>query len=287
LTVSVASDSSSQQVISRVDTLAAREYGQSVRAYWDETTHLYLQYGTTFQGGYVKTADGLATPRANNLFLADRAGIEPDHVVLDAGCGVCGPSIDIARHIPDVRIDAVTLSRAQAEVARDAVRAAGLRHRIQVHVADYHQLAFAGSRFDAVIFFESIYSVDLPRLFRETFRVLRPGGRVYAKEVFRQEEIASDLDQASIEEFENLFRYKLRPIGELADAVSAAGFEDVESRDLSDLVSSDHYFKAMTELVFGFPLPTEFGRRHKRRFTSAVLSFGEVRARKPGGTDPR
>jgi cyclopropane fatty-acyl-phospholipid synthase-like methyltransferase len=268
------------------DTPAAREYGESVRAYWEETTQLYLQYGTTFQGGYVKTADGPATPEANNLFLADRAGIEPGHLVLDAGCGVCGPSIDIAGHIPDVRIDAVTLSLAQAHVARDAVRAARFSDRM-VHVADYHHLPFAGARFDTVIFFESIYSVDLSQLFRETSRVLRPGGRVYAKEVFRQEEIASDLDQASIEEFENLFRYKLRPIGELADAVSAAGFEDVESRDLSQLVSSDHYFKAMVELVFGFPLPTEFGRRHKRRFTSAVLSFGEVRARKARGTDPR
>jgi hypothetical protein len=37
----------------------------------------------------------------------------------------------------------------------------------------------------------------------------------------------------------------------------------------------------MVEWVFGFPIPTEFGRRHQRQFNSAPLLFGEVRARKP------
>jgi ubiquinone/menaquinone biosynthesis C-methylase UbiE len=251
-----------------------------VRAYWEETTSLYLQHGTTFQGGFVYTPGKAVTSRENNLFLATRAGIQRGQSVLDAGCGVCGPSIDIANSIEGVRIDAVTLSPAQANVARDAVSAAGLNDQIKIHVCDYHHLAFKDERFDVVFFFESMYSVDLPQLFTEIHRVLRPTGRLYAKEVFRMEHLLSPQEQGAIDEFEDLFHYKMRSMSEAVENLAATGFEQIESRDLSALTSTRHYDRAMVEFVFGFPLPTEFGRRHHRTFKSVPVLFGELRARK-------
>lgn len=258
-----------------------RNYADAVQEYWEETTRLYLPLGTTFQGGLLRTSASSAAPLANNLYLASRAGIAPGDRVLDAGCGVCGPSIDIARHIGRVRIDAVTLSTGQARLARGAVLRAGLRDRITLITCDYHRLPFPAARFDVVFFFESLYSVNLPQLLREMHRVLRPGGRLYAKEVFRKEPPLSDAEDAAADEFERVFRYRVRAMSDLVDNVGAAGFDRVESRDLSPLMSTAHYDRAMVEWVFGFPLPTEFGRRHQRQFNSAPLLFGEVRARKP------
>lgn len=259
-------------------------YAESVQDYWNETTHLYLQHGTTFQGGLVRTADASSSPLANNLYLASRAGITAGDRVLDAGCGVCGPSIDIARHIERVRIDAVTLCAAQARLARDAVLRAGLSDRISVNACDYHRLPFQSERFDVVFFFESLYSVQLGQLLCEIHRVLRPGGRFYAKEVFRKESPLSNAEHAAVNEFENLFCYKLRAMSDLASIVGASGFDAVESCDLSPLMSTAHIDRAMVDWVFGFPLPTEFGRRHQRQFNSVPLLFGEVRARKPATT---
>jgi ubiquinone/menaquinone biosynthesis C-methylase UbiE len=258
-----------------------RNYADSVKAYWEETTRLYLQHGTTFQGGLMRTADTPSSPLANNLYLASRAGIAPGDRVLDAGCGVCGPSIDIARHVERVHIDAVTLCAEQARLARDAVLRAGLRDRISVNACDYHRLPFQSARFDVVFFFESLYSVQLGQLLGEIHRVLRPGGRFYAKEVFRKESPLSDAEHAAVNEFENLFCYRLRPMSDLAAILSASGFDAVESCDLSPSTSTEHIDRAMVDWIFGFPIPTEFGRRHQRQFHSVPLLFGEVRAHKP------
>jgi cyclopropane fatty-acyl-phospholipid synthase-like methyltransferase len=256
------------------------EYSADVREYWEETTGLYLEHGTTFQAGYIRGPDDRATARASNLYLASRAGIGPGQRVLDAGCGVCGPSIDIVRGIGDLRVDAVTLSPLQAKLARETIRHAGLEQWIDVYVCDYHELPFEAERFDVVFFLESLYSVDLSRLFAEVHRVLRPGGRVYAKEVFRREGPLSPVEQPALDEFEDVFHYKVRLMSETATTAAAAGFEQVECTDLNPLASTEHYARAMTEFVCGFPRPTAFGRRHYRRFPVVPVMFGEVRARK-------
>jgi cyclopropane fatty-acyl-phospholipid synthase-like methyltransferase len=260
----------------------ASTYSDGVRAYWEETTNLYLPHGTTFQVGFVSAPGQPTNAHTNNLQLAARAGIQPGQRVLDAGCGVCGPSIDIARSIPDIHIDAVTLSPLQATHARNRVSEAALTRQIEVHVGDYHALPFESGRFDVVFFFESMYSEDLPKLFAEVLRLLTPGGIFYAKEIFCMEKKLSLLEQAGLREFEEIFRYKARLMSETLDALIAAGFDHVESEDLTPLVSTRHFDEAMVENVYGFPSPTALGRRHIRHFRSAPLLLGEIRARKPG-----
>ena len=61
------------------------------------------------------------------LVLAQKAGLQDDDLVLDAGCGVAGPAIIIASHYPGVVIEGVTNSERQAEMATNRDR--GGRHR--------------------------------------------------------------------------------------------------------------------------------------------------------------
>jgi ubiquinone/menaquinone biosynthesis C-methylase UbiE len=264
-----------------VDAEPRRAYASEVRDYWEQTTELYLQYGTTFQGGYIVTPNDSVTPRSNNLNLAERAGIRPGDRVLDAGCGVCGPSVDIARNLADVHIDAVTVSPTQVRVARERVIDAGLADRIDVHECDYHALPFAAGRFDVVFFMEGLYTRDLARVFSEARRVLRPGGRLYAKEVFCREGALTDAEQEAVREFEDVYCYKVRRLSEAATTATAVGFVDVETHDLNALAHTEHYARAMTEPVFGFPVLTEFGRRHYRRSGTVPVLFGQLRARAP------
>jgi ubiquinone/menaquinone biosynthesis C-methylase UbiE len=259
------------------------QYLEQVRHYYDRMNPVILKdVGKTYQSGLLMT-DSQADPyRETNLYCAAQAGINPGYHVLDAGCGVCGPSIDIAQHIEGVRIDAITLSPAQANTARELVQQVGLTDRIQIHVGDFHYLPFANEVFDLVFFFESTgYSYDHQRLFTEVYRVLRPGGSLYIKEPFTKESPLSDQEQQELAEFNKIYVYKTALISEAVQVISAVGFENVTSRDLSEVFSTQEIYKTMFKSENGFPCLTEFGKSHYRQFQCLPIFFGEIKAYKP------
>jgi ubiquinone/menaquinone biosynthesis C-methylase UbiE len=258
-------------------------YLEQVRHYYDQMNPMILKYvGKTYQSGLLTTNLKANPYRETNLYCAVQAGIQPGYHILDAGCGVCGPSIDIAQHIEEIRIDAITLSPAQANTAKELVQQAGLTDRIQVHVGDFHQLPFADEVFDLVFFLESSgYSYDRRRLFAEVYRVLRPGGSLYIKEPFRKESSLSDQEQHELAELNRIYVYKIARMSEFVTSISAVGFQNIISRDLSEILSMEEINKTMFEYHKGFPILTEFGKVHYRNFKCLPTFFGEIKAYKP------
>jgi len=251
-----------------------------VREYWKNTHTLYLEnVGTTFQAGRIKVGPGEDPATGSNLYLATAAGIRPGHQVLDAGCGVCGPSIDIARNIEGVRIAAITISPEQAATASELVRKAGLQKRVELVVGDFHRLPFAASLFDLVCFFESsCYSYDLRLLFSEVRRVLRPGGHVYLKEVFRHDGPLSREERADLGMFDRTFATRTASMEEVAGALASNGFTEVQRRDLSGQITTTHALEAMFTLRMGYLQPTEFGRLHFRIYHNLPILYGDMKA---------
>ncbi len=258
----------------------ASTYLAVVRQYWRNAHTLYLEsVGTTFQAGRIKVGPGEDPATGSNLYLAAAAGIHPGHRVLDAGCGVCGPSIDIARNIDGVRIAAVTISPEQAATASELVRKADLQRRIELLVGDFHRLPFAASHFDVVCFFESsCYSYDLRLLFSEVRRVLRPGGHVYLKEVFRHAGPLSKEEKADLGVFDRTFATRTASMEEVAGVLETCGFTEVQRRELSDQISTAHALEAMFTLRMGYLQPTEFGKRHFRVYRNLPILYGDIRA---------
>jgi cyclopropane-fatty-acyl-phospholipid synthase len=72
--------------------------------------------------------------------------LRPQERLLDVGCGWGSLVIHAARH-HGVRAVGVTLSRNQAQLARERVAAAGLADRVRIDLADYREVA---GRFDAI-----------------------------------------------------------------------------------------------------------------------------------------
>jgi cyclopropane fatty-acyl-phospholipid synthase-like methyltransferase len=121
-----------------------------------------------------------------HAYLLARAGIEDGMRVLDAGCGVGGPSVYFARH-RDVRIEALTISPVQADLARRRARDAGVDDRVRVTCGDYHELAqhFPPESFDVAVYLESFCHSHDPRLaIRSLAPVLKTGGVIYIKDYF-------------------------------------------------------------------------------------------------------
>ena len=248
-----------------------------VQAYWNGAHDAYLTHvGTTFQAGRITAGTSM---RESNVWLARAAGLEPGQRVLDAGCGVCGPAIDIAREIAGVRIVGITLVRRQATAAAALIAQAGLSDRLHVVHGDYHAPPFADASFDAVLFLESIgYAAGFVPLFDSVRRLLRPGGSLYVKDVFRREPLWSDQEGEELAQFDRIYAQRTPALTECAEAAVAAGFADVQTRDLTGIVSTAHAWDAMFDGAGG---QTSFGRLHYRRHFCLPVYFAELTARAP------
>ena len=164
------------------------DYLKAVRDYYNKMTPiLFNNVGLTYQAGLLSSRTSSDVFLETNLFCAEQAGISSGQNLLDAGCGLCGPAIDIAKHYSDIHISAVTLSSMQFEIASEYIAENNFDNKIRLFLSDYHQLPFSDETFDIIYFFESIgYSYNLPKLVKEVYRVLKPGGILYIKEPFRK-----------------------------------------------------------------------------------------------------
>ena len=257
-------------------------YREQVRDYYDATTEVYLAHlGSSVQGWLVVGADGREDAAASNAHLAARAGIRPGQRVLDAGCGVCGPAVDIARAIEGVEIDGVTLSPVQARLAQARIGEAGLEGRVRVWVGDYHALLFPPETFDMVYFFESCgYSYDPRRLFSEVFRVLRRGGHLYIKDAFQPDRPLSEREREEVSVFDRLFAYRTPTLSQTVGDISGAGFHDIQTADLTGIVGQMRWRRALGDAEGGSAELSAFGVLHNYPFTSLPLFCAEVIARK-------
>ncbi len=258
---------------------------REVAAYYDETTGSYLDaVGPTLQSGLLGSDERQESSTDTNLEWARRAGIRPGDRILDGGCGVCGPAIDIARAYDGVRIDGLTISPVQAEIAAERIAVAGLSDRVFVHLRDYHEPGFDDGTFDQVMFLEaSGYAHDPRRLFAEALRVLRPGGRLYLKDIFRRfERDLTPVQQIELTKFDEIYRHRTPRSTERRALIAEVGFADVEWEDLDPLTSIKTFTDAMMDRTSeGTPTLTRFGMHHYWWFGALPVVFHQIRARKP------
>lgn len=109
--------------------------------------------------------------------LAELVGLVSGTRVLEVGCGTGASTRYIAERF-GARVVAVDISPDMVGWARDRVARAGLDERVELRVADAHELPFDKDSFDAVVCESVTAFLDKPRALREFVRVARPDGRV-------------------------------------------------------------------------------------------------------------
>ncbi|QNF95319.1 cyclopropane-fatty-acyl-phospholipid synthase family protein [Janibacter sp. YB324] len=106
--------------------------------------------------------------------VLDTAGVRKGSRVLEIGTGWGSLAIAAARR--GAQVTTITLSREQAELARERIAAAGLADRVSVRLQDYREVQ---GQFDAVVSAEMIEAVGeeyWPTYFRTIDDLLAPGG---------------------------------------------------------------------------------------------------------------
>lgn len=253
--------------------------------FYDRWTDLFHRgFGTVFQAGMLPTGDPpREDPVGSVLALARRAGVSDGDRILDAGCGIAGPASIIASHYPEVSIDGVTNSPRQVDISRRLLDGEGQRDRVRVHLGDYHSLPFDSETFDVVMFLESTgYAEDIDRLYGEAGRVLRPGGRLYVKDVFCVGSQLAPGERSAMEAFDQLWGcVRSRTISESQAAITNAGLLVTKARELVQ-VGTARLAGAMFTLDQSIGLrATDLGRQFSPRGMSPPIEFGEILAIKP------
>ncbi len=115
--------------------------------------------------------------------LLEMASVAADTQVLDVGAGLAGPARLMADRL-GCRVTCVDLEPEVCAAARMLNEITGLGELVEVRVGDALDLPFPPATFDLVWMQNvSMAIADKATLYRETRRVLRPGGRIALQEV--------------------------------------------------------------------------------------------------------
>jgi tocopherol O-methyltransferase len=209
-----------------------------VRGYYAESTELYLKNwaGSAF-AFHLGLDDGTCRTRdealaASNEYLANRTGIESGTRVLDAGCGVGGSSMWLARH-RGASVVGITIAPEQVGVAQRLAEEAGLASLVGFHEMDFAATTFAPASFDVVLNLESMcHAFDKREYLRHAFELLRPGARFACLDMFSRDEGAPAVRAMC----ENWSLASMPSVAQVRHWLSEVGFAEVEGEDLTDRV---------------------------------------------------
>jgi cyclopropane fatty-acyl-phospholipid synthase-like methyltransferase len=168
------------------------EMKPDVAAYYNQTQNHYQRWWQLAKGmalhyglWYNDTRTFLEALNNTNQHLADLAAISEDQVILDAGCGVGGSSIYLAKTY-GAQVTGITLSDVQVKTARRFAE----RHQVSTltdfKVLDYCDTKIQNKSFDVIWACESSSSApDKVKMAKEWFRLLKPGGRLVLSDFFK------------------------------------------------------------------------------------------------------
>ncbi len=208
----------------------AREVGD----FYNKQTNNFLKvYGEVIQA--FRTTD--VTKLLD--YQIETIGFEKGQRVLDAGCGVCGPARYFAKHA-DVHVEAITISEDQVEKARNYITEEGLEGKVNVTHGDYHQLEeyYESDSFDVVYFLESFgHATNHEQVINSAWGMLKPGGKLYIKDLFIKEaavpSLADDI-QREVKNINDAYHYNIADLYEVLKFIRKKGYilSNVKTIDL-------------------------------------------------------
>jgi len=155
------------------------------------------------------------------------ASLEPGQTVLDLGsgggidCFLAAKQVGETGHVIGVDMTATMIEKARANKAKMGVK------NVEFRLGEIEHLPVADETVDVVISNCVInLSPDKPQVFREAFRVLRPGGKLSVSDIVTDGSLPNEIKQ-SLSAWAGCVAGAL-DASDYVGAIKAAGFTDVE-----------------------------------------------------------
>ena len=159
-----------------------RSHTALVSRFYDVVTPFYeYAWGTSFHFSPRHPGERLTqAQRRHEEGVGRLLGLRSGMRVADIGCGVGGPLVTIAR-ATGASITGLNNNVYQIARGERTLRRMGLEESCGFLLADFMSVPLPDDHFDAAYSFDAIcHAPDTGRLFREIFRLLRPGGEIAA-----------------------------------------------------------------------------------------------------------
>jgi cyclopropane-fatty-acyl-phospholipid synthase len=144
----------------------------------NELFALFLDETMTYSCAIFEPGDTLAdAQRRKYQAICDRIELRESDHLLEIGTGWGGMAMHLAA-TRGCRVTSVTISRAQAALARERIAAAGLADLVEVVLCDYREITGTYDRIVSVEMFEAVGERYWPTFFASCDRYLRRGGAV-------------------------------------------------------------------------------------------------------------
>ncbi len=175
---------------------------RNITAHYDlgnDFYRLWLDETMTYSSAVFESGDqSLADAQRNKYRIhAERAGLSRDQHVLEIGSGWGGFALYAAGDL-GCRVTTITISRAQYDLAKERVRAAGLEDRVTVELKDYRDVS---ETYDAIVSIEMLEAVGVEYysdFFAICDRALRPGAKASIQVItFPNDAFESQLREAN------------------------------------------------------------------------------------------
>lgn len=151
--------------------------------------------------------------------------------VLDLGCGIGGPAIDLVRKFGALSVVGVDVVARNIEKAQELARRAALSTQVDFRIVAEGRLPFTDQSFDIVFSKDALIEAkNKALLLAEAFRILRPGCWFVGSDWLRKDGPVSDvlqhwIDFSSTQESPHSFA--LASLSDTARALEAHGFAQV------------------------------------------------------------
>lgn len=165
------------------------------RVWYSGNRGLGLHYGIWADG----VQNRIEAIEKENEILAHFAQIKQGDLVCDAGCGVGGSGIWLARH-RGARVVALNIVRKQLREGQVLAERNAVTEPLNFIEADYHHIPFAPHSFDAFWSLESLeHSDDVGQFISEAYTLLKPGGIAVIAATFRGTKIPSEKQKQQLQ----------------------------------------------------------------------------------------